>query len=157
MASVNNSAGGAYSPDLSGYLRQEQSARQDFAAKSAANTFSKTLSQQRGSRQQGDFTRGFNRSLNKFTSGFGQRGLSGGGISSGVMGRAMRNYVGDYTRDLGRMQDDLASEQTQFDFNQARFTAERDNYLAQILADKQAAIANTASQIRALQPYMGGF
>ena len=144
------------SPDLSPILQRQNAIHQDFAAKQAANTFSRTLSQQRGSRQQADFRQGFQRSLPKFTGSFARRGMTGGGIQSGVFQNAMRNYVGDYTRDLGRMQEDYFIQDQQFGFDQARFTAERDNALADLAAQKAALIAQTAQQIAALKPYIGG-
>lgn len=142
--------------DISPILRQQNAVRQDFGAKSAANTFSKTLSQKRGSRDLEGFQRGFRRDLPKFGSQFGARGLSGGGVSSGVQRSAMRNYLGDYTRNYGAMQQDIADQQTQYDFNQANFTAERDRALADLHAQKQALIAQTALQINGLKPYLGG-
>lgn len=142
--------------DLSPYIGQENAVRNDFAAKSAANAFSRNLGQQRGSRNITDFRQGFKRQLPQFTASFGQRGLSGGGIRSGVMQGAMRNFVGDYTRDLGRAQEDNFNEMQQYDFNQSRFQAERDRALADLQAQKAATIAATAAQIAALRPYMGG-
>lgn len=144
------------SVDLSPYLQQENSVRNDFAAKSAANAFSRTLAQQRGDRQMNDFRMGFRRQLPSFTSSFGRRGMTGGGINSGVYRNAMQNYVGDYTRNLGQMQQDYSGQLQQFDFDQQRFVAERDNALANIAAQKAAMIASTAQQIAALKPYMGG-
>lgn len=145
------------SPDLTPFMQRQSSVQQDFAAKSAANTFSRTLSQQRGSRQQADFTQSFNRGLPSFGAGFARRRLSGGGVSSGVFQNAMQNYVGDYTKNLGRMQEDIFNQDRQFEFDQARFTAERDQALADIASQKAALIAQTAQQINALKPYMGGF
>lgn len=144
-------------PDLTPFAKQAQAARSGFANRSATNTFAKNRSAQMGARAQTDFTQGFNRSLPKFTSGFGQRGLAGGGMQSGVMQNAMQQFVGDYTRDTGRMQEDLFAEQKQFDFNQSRFTADRDAELANIHAAKQATIAQTAQHIAALKPYAGGY
>jgi hypothetical protein len=142
--------------DLTPILGQENAVRQDFAAKSAANAFSRNLGQTRGSRNLSDFRMGFKRQLPSFTSSFGRRGLSGGGIRSGVMQGAMRNFVGDYTRELGRREEDNFNELQQYDFNQSRFQAERDRALADLAAHKAALIANTAAQISALKPYMGG-
>lgn len=142
--------------DLTPILGQESAVRSDFAAKSAANAFSRNLSQTRGSRNIGDFSQGFRRQMPTFTSQFGARGLAGGGIHSGVMQGAMRNFVGDYTRDLGRMQEDNFNDLQQYDFNQSRFQAERDRALADLQAQKAAMIASTAAQISALRPYMGG-
>jgi hypothetical protein len=144
-------------PDLSGFLQQESAARNTFADRSAQNTFAKNRTQMGGARALQDLRRGFTRSLPKFGASFGQRGLSGGGIRSGVMARAMNDYVGDYTRQVGRQQQDNFDQLQEYDFNQSRFAAERDQALADIAAAKAATIANTANQISALRPYMGGY
>jgi hypothetical protein len=143
-------------PDLSPILQRQNSIQNDYAAKSAANTFSRTLSQQRGSRSLTDFRQGFQRQLPSFSQGFGSRGVVGGGISGGIYQRAMRNFVGDYTRDYGRMQQDVFDQDQQFGFNQSRFDSERDSALADLAAQKAALIAQTAQNIASLQPYLGG-
>lgn len=142
-------------PDLSPYARQEQSVRSDFAQRSAQNTFQRSRSNRSGQQGIADFRQGFQRDQPRFTAGFGQRGLTGPGVSSGTFQRAMQNRVGDYTRDMGRMQQDQTDNLQQFDFNQARFTQERDLQLSNIAAEKAALIANTAQQIAALRPFMG--
>lgn len=144
-------------PDLTPILQGQQAARRQYGAQSAANTFSKTLSQQRGNRQIGDMRRGFGRELPKFGAQFGRRGLAGSGIRSGVMQRAMNNYIGDYTRNLGRAQGDMSDNLREFDMNEARFAAERDSTLAGLEAQKAALIAQTAQHIMGLKPLMGGF
>lgn len=142
--------------DLTPILQRQNAVRQDFAAKSTANTFAKTLSQKRGSRALSDYTMNFGRQLPKFQSQWGARGLVGGGMQSGVYRNALSDYLGDYQRNLGRMQEDQFDEQQQYDFNQAGYTASRDSALADLAAQKAALIANTASQINALRPYLGG-
>ena len=79
-----------------------------YAAQMAANTYSKSLSQTRGKRSLSEMQTGFKRSIPGFTSQWGQRGLGGGGIKSGVMQQAMGNYLGDYTRNYGYAQNDFA-------------------------------------------------
>lgn len=140
--------------DLSPYLQRENAVRTDFAAKSAANTFSKTLSAKSGARALTDYKLNFDRSLPKFQSQWGARGI-GGGVQSGVQRHALSDYLGDYTRNLGRMNEDAFDQGQQFDFNQAGFGAARDSALADIAAQKAATIAATAQQITALRPYMG--
>jgi hypothetical protein len=143
--------------DLLGYGRQKNKIYDDYSRQSAANAFGRQQAQQRGSRDLGDFTQGFQRTLPKFTAGFGRRGLAGGGVQSGVMRQAMQDYVGDYTKQLGYMQGDMSDSMHQFDLNQAGFTASRDSALDGLEADKTAMIAQTAANISALKPYMGGY
>jgi len=68
----------------------------------------------------------------------------------------MQNYVGDYTKDLGRMTEDQFGQDQQYDFNQARFTAERDSAMTDIATRKAQLIAQTAQGIASLRPYLGG-
>ena len=142
--------------DLSPYQDQTNSAMTNFANRSAQNSFSRNAAQVSGNRNVADFRQGFRRNLPKWGAGFAQRGLSGGGIQSGVHNRAMQNFLGDYTRDMGRMQEDNFNTDQQFGFNQAQFTADRDSAMADIATRKAQMIAQTAQGIASLRPYLGG-
>lgn len=144
-------------PDLTPIASGQAAARRTYSQNLAQNTFSRNLAQKRGNRQVGDFRRDFQRQLPGFTASFARRGMSGPGIKSGVMQRAMNNYVGDYTRNLGYMKDDLNDNLRQFDFDASRFAAERDSTLASLEAQKAALIAGTAQHITGLKPLMGGY
>lgn len=141
--------------DLSSYLRNENAIRSSWASNQAANTFGRQQAQLHGSRGMEDFRQGFQRQLPQFQSGFGQRGLAGGGMQSGVMQGAMRNYLGDYTKNLGRMTQDNASNLSQYDFNARQYDTLKEQQLAENQAAKIAQIAQTAAHITALKPYMG--
>lgn len=144
-------------PDPSAMFNaQRRRVNTDFANQSAANTFERTATQQRGTRMRGDMVRGFERSVPSFTAGFGARGLAGGGIRSGVMSRAMNNFVGDHQRDLSRFDQDLATQMRGFDMRDAQLAQSRDSMLADIEAQKAYQIANTAWFINSLRPQMGG-
>jgi hypothetical protein len=142
--------------DTSVYERQRRGVEDEYAAKKTANVYSRFLSQQRGTRDVADFTQGFKRSQQGFTAGFGQRGLAGGGVQSGTMQRAMKNRVGDYTTNLGRMYDDQSQGQRQFDLESGQLDAYRQNALFDIEANKQREIAQAALHLKALMPYLGG-
>lgn len=143
-------------PNITPYVTAQNSARSQFAAESAANTFSRNLSAKRGRRDLGDMQRGFGRALPSFQASFGRRGLAGPGISSGVQQQAMGRFLGDYTRQYSDMQQNITDQSNQFDFNQSRFVADRDRALADIGMQKQALIANTAQHIASIRPYLGG-
>lgn len=133
------------------YNQQVRSVNDDFAAKRAANTFSRGLSTRGYARKIGDFQQSFRRSMPQFQSRFAQRGLA----DSGVYKRALQNHAGDYSRDLSRMYEDQASQGYQFDMNDAQMVAERDRVLADLQAKKQQDIALTAMNIQMLKPFMG--
>ena len=142
--------------DLSPILRESRDRTQDYAMSTANNAFDKAFFARRGSRSMQDFSKGFNRELPSYTAGQLQRGLGGGGVQSGVMNRAMRNYVGDYTQQLGRMQDDYNLGLNRFDFTQGVNT---DNYnlaMSDLESQKANAIAMTADVLSRLRQQLGG-
>ena len=122
----------------------------------ATNAYGRFLSQQRGERHLGDMSRTFNRGLPSYKATFGQRGLSLPGVRSGVQQRAMSNYLGDYSRDYGRVQQDATQEAQQYDLASAQMDAYYNNSLAALEQSKQNEIANAALGIEALRPYLGG-
>lgn len=141
----------------SGYYESARRGVNDqYAAQMAANTYSQTLSQQRGNRNLSEFQSGFKRSVPGFTSQFGQRGFGGGGVRSGVMQRSMSNYLGDYTRQYGNMQNDLTEQLRQFDLNAAQYGSQRTSALADIELQKQREIAFAAQNVEALRSVFGG-
>lgn len=138
------------------YEAQRRGINDQYAANLAANTYSRTLAQQRGSRAINDFQTGFRRELPTFTSSFGARGMAGGGITSGVMRNSMRNYLGDYNRDLTRMRSDLSEELRGFDLNAAQLGSQRTGALADLDLQKAREIALAAQNIEALRAALGG-
>jgi hypothetical protein len=141
--------------DTSVYERQRRGIDEDYAAKSATNAYSRFLSQQRGDRAISDYTQGFQRSVPNLTAAYGHRGLTGGGVRSGVYGKAMQNYVGDYQRNLSRQQADQATGLRQYDLSEAQLASARDKALSDMETDKAKEIANAASYLAALKPTFG--
>ena len=142
--------------DTGAYQRQADALNYRFNTDSANNAYGRFLSQQRGSRNLGDLTQNFNRSLPSAYANFGQRGLSGGGVNSGTMKRSMNNYLGDYAQNYMRGQQDLTQELQGFDLNQANLGAGLQYSLADLETQKQNAIARAAQGLEALRPYFGG-
>lgn len=138
--------------DTSVWTRQGQGIQNDYAAKSTANTYARFLSQQRGDRGIADYQRDFNRSVPNFTASYGKRGLAGPGVSSGVYGKAMKTYVGDYQQNLDRQLADQQTEMRNYDLTEAQLGAARDRALSDMEVDKAREIANAASYLGALRP-----
>ena len=128
--------------DAGYYESQRRNVNTDYAAQMAANTYSRFLSKQRGERDLGDMTRGFKREFPSFSASFGQRGLTGGGVNSGSMQRAMGNYIGDYNRQYSRSRQDLTGQLQQFDLQGAQLGAQRQNALRDIETQKAREIAS---------------
>jgi hypothetical protein len=141
----------------SGYYESlNRGVNQEYAAGMAANTYSQTLARNRGNRDLSLMQSTFKRGVPGFTSQFGQRGLGGGGIKSGVMQRAMGNYLGDYQRNYSSAENDLTDSLRQYDLQAAQLGAQRTSALADIQLQKSREIAFAAQNIEALRGIMGG-
>jgi hypothetical protein len=143
-------------PNLSPILRQQRDAAFNYATGTAQNAYDKGFFQQRGQRNMDEFSKGFGRELPSFTARQTQRGLGGGGVQSGVMNRAMRNYVGDYTGQLGQMQQDYNAGVANFDSQQAMMTDYYQKTMDDLELQKAQEIANTADGLLQLQQLYGG-
>lgn len=143
--------------DTSIYERARRGVNDEYAATSASNAYSRFLSQQRGERQRSDAQRGFRRQFPRQTASFGQRGLSGGGVRSGTMQRAMQDFVGDHNRQMSRFDQDMAQDLRQRDLQQSQLDAWRQSALQDIEMQKQKEIASAALNLQALRPYLGGY
>jgi hypothetical protein len=141
----------------SGYYESlQRGVNQEYAAGMAANTYSQTLARNRGNRDLSFMESSFKRSVPGFTSQFGQRGLGGGGVQSGVMQRSMSNYLGDYQREYSTAQRDLTDQLRQYDLQAAQLGAQRTSSLADIQLQKAREIAFAAQNIQALRDTLGG-
>lgn len=137
------------------YTRQGQGIQNDYAAKSATNAYSRFLSQQRGDRGITDYQQQFNRSLPGVTAKYAKRGLAGSGVQSGVYGKAMQTYVGDYQQNLNRQLADQQGDLRQYDLTEAQLSTARDRALSDMETDKAKEIAMAASYLSALKPQFG--
>ena len=136
--------------------RQRGSINNRYGTESAMNAYGRFISQQRGSRQLGDMSRQFGRQTPIFKSQFGQRGLAGPSVKSGVMQNSMQNYLGDYGRDYGRSQQETTQTLQGYDLNQDNLNSWRQQQMADIEASKATAIANDAAQLEWLRSIVGG-
>lgn len=146
-----------FSPYNAGaYERQKRDIEYDYGNQATTNAYGRFLSQQRGERSLGDTSRAFGRSFPTYKAQFGQRGLSGPGVQSGVQQQAMSNYTGDYLRDYGRQQQDLTQNLQQFDLTQQNLDAFKQQSLADLEAQKAEQIANDANALEYLRQLVGG-
>lgn len=141
----------------SGYYESlQRGVNQEYAAGMAANTYSQTLARNRGNRDLSFMESSFKRGVPGFTSQFGQRGLGGGGVQSGVMQKSMSNYLGDYQREYSTAQQGLTDQLRQYDLQAAQLGAQRTSSLADIQLQKAREIAFAAQNIEALRAALGG-
>ena len=143
-------------PNYGGYQRQKADVQHKYSQDATTNAYGRFISQQRGTRNLGDNQRRYKREMPRQTAQFGQRGLSAGGVNSGVMNESMNRFVGDYARQQGRATQDLSGELQQYDLRQAGMDNWRQRQMASIEAEKQNAIANDAAQLDYLRQLIGG-
>lgn len=150
MATTNYAGtGGAYEAS-------RRNVENRYTNDSATNAYGRFLSQQRGQRGLNDMTRSFKQNYAPMASQYGARGMAGGGLTSGVHQRAMANYVGDYYRDFGRGQQDLANTVQQYDLDQSMRDAWRQEELTNIELERYRNIASAAQNLQALRDWLGG-
>jgi len=142
--------------DLSPYQSQRRAIQSQYASQRAVNDYSRMIAQQRGNRQISDYRREWSQSVPKFTSSYAQRGLAGPGIRTGVYQKAMNQYVGDYTRGLGRMQTDFANDLNQYTMRTGQLAADREQALADVQAAKYRNMALAGMYLKNLKPLYGG-
>jgi hypothetical protein len=142
--------------DYGNYERQKNDANYRYSTESANNAYGRFISQQRGNRSLSDTSRSFGRQMPQYKSQFGQRGLAGNGVQSGVMQNSMSNYLGDYARGYGRQQQDNTSQLQQFDLNLDNLSSMYQQQLGDFEGQKSKDIALDAAQIDALKALVGG-
>ena len=138
------------------YEASRRTVEYDYGRNSANNAYGRFLSQQRGSRQLSDMSRGFERGYPGLQANLNRRGVSGAGINSGIETGAMQRYLGDFTRNYGRAQVDFDQEQQQYDIGQQLLDQWRQGALADLGLNEQNDISAAASNIEALRAYLGG-
>lgn len=146
-----------YSPyDAGAYERQKSGVEYDYGQQTATNAYGRFLSQQRGERGLADQTQQFDRGYAPYKAQYGQRGLAGEGVQSGVQQQAMQNYTGDYMRNYGYGAQDLTQQLQQYDLNQSNLDSFHQQSLGEIEAQKAQSIANDANAIEWLRNLVGG-
>ena len=142
--------------DAGAHQRAQRDIEYDYGNQSATNAYGRFLSQQRGERGLGEMNRQYQRQYPTYKAQYGQRGLAGAGVQSGVQRQAMSNYVGDFMRNYGWQQQDLTQQLQQYDMQQNNLNAFRQQSLADLEAQKAQQIANDAQAIEYLRQLVGG-
>lgn len=140
----------------SGYYEQaRRSIDEDFGAQGAANAYSRTLAQMRGSRDLNRASEGFSRGMPSFSSQFASRGFTPG-VNSGVMQQQMTNYLNDFNTQYMDAQQELGSQMQGFDLRDAQLAASRNSSLADLELQKARDISSAAQNIEMLRALLGG-
>lgn len=97
-------------------LYETEKARSDlqnnYANDDATNAYARFISQQRFARQKQDLTQGYQRQFPQFTGNYAHQ--LGSGIHSGVFGQKLNQFVGDYGQAQGRLAEDQAGDESNF-------------------------------------------
>jgi hypothetical protein len=132
------------------YERQRRGLQQNLAQKGSFNAYQRYLSNLQGERGLQDVQEsafGIRREVPRLTSAYGQRGLTGKGIKSGIYGRALNEYGQQQAKQTGRMQQDLQDSLRGYDLRQAGYQSEYDTGLADLESQKTAQIAQDAAAL----------
>ena len=142
-------------PDYGGYERRKGDIEYKYGTDATTNAYGRFLGQQRYERGAQDAQRNFGRSYAPYKASFGQRGLSGGGVTSGAMRQSMGNYIGDYQRDYTRAMQDQTLGNQQYDLQQANLDQWRQQALQGVETDKANEIAWAAQNLQMVRDLLG--
>jgi hypothetical protein len=142
--------------DPSVYEQKRRSIGNQYTSQAAVNALGRFNAQQRGDRTAFDYRQNYQKQTPMFTSSWGQRGMTGSGVKSGVYQNALNSYVTDYQTGANRMYADTQNELNEYDMNAANLATERDRAYADLEVDKAREIANAAQYLEQLRRQYGG-
>ena len=142
--------------NYTGYNQRVRAAGSTYGAKTAQNAYARFLSQQRGSRKKFDLQQGYEKQTPQIINSFTKRGLAGPGVQSGIFSRGMNEYAQKQFRDMADLNSEQDQEMQRLALDDAQTRAEYDQEIAQLEAEKQAAIAQAAATLSAFKPFLGG-
>lgn len=131
----------------------EQGALRKRLNQSLANQQAAFLGQQRGSRRISDVQRQYMEGYQPLLAGYGQRGLAGAGIKSGIMRGGLSKYAENMQRDLGAETQNMQDELNQIAMTEASQQADLEDYLTALRLQKQQDILASATALRSLGAY----
>lgn len=131
----------------------EAGAQKRRLSQSLANQQASFYGQQRGTRRMSDLQRQYQEGYQPLLSGYGQRGLGGPSVQSGIMRRGLSQYAESLQRDLGSETQNMQEELNSIAMKEAAEQAELEDYLAALRMQKQMDILNSASSLKSLGAY----
>ncbi len=135
----------AYDPSL--YEARRRGYTENYAATAAANQYSRTLAQQRGSRARQNALREYERAQPQLVRGYSQRNLVTPNVRSGIFNRAMQEFAGERARNLSEFDLGQAEQMRGFDLEDARLLQQYRQMLGDLEAEKAREIAEAARQL----------
>lgn len=135
------------------YGMAEATARKRRNMESIANRQSATLGQMRGTRKLSDLTRALTEGFKPKMASYGQRGLAGPNVASGIQRSGLERYAADMQSQLGDYTQQLQDEANLAVQQEAAAQTALDEYLQQLALQKKQNIIDSATAIRQYASY----
>ena len=129
------------------YGMAEATARRRRSQESVANQQAASLGQMRGTRNIANLTREFTEGFRPKMASYGQRGLAGPNVQSGIQRAGLERYVANMQGKIGEATQSLQDEINRLGETEANQVADLDAYIEQLRLAKQRNIFNTASAL----------
>lgn len=142
--------------DYLGYNQRKRAAGNTYGAKTAQNAYAQFLSKQRGARKKFDLQQGYEKQTPGVIGSFTKRGVAGPGVKSGIFQRGMTDFATKQFQDMADLNRAQDEEMQQLQLEDKQTRAEYDQQIADLEAEKQAAIAQAAATLSAFKPFLGG-
>jgi len=123
-------------------------AKRGRAQRTIARQQSAFLGQQRGSRRIADIRRQYMEGLQPKMAEYGQRGLAGPSVRSGIQRKGLERYAVELQRALGTEQQSIQDELNRIAMEESQDQADVDAYIAELNLRKQQDIVNAARALR---------
>ena len=140
-------------PFLGNYEYNITNKRASTKKRSLANEQSKLLGQLRGERNIADIKQKGLEGFQPFAASFGQRGLAGPNVASGIQRSGLEKYAAGLQTDIGTAETSLAEELNKIALAEADNQNELENYIAEQNRMKQNEILQTALGLKDLGSY----
>ena len=135
------------------YGMAEATARKRRATQSIANRQSASLGQMRGQRSMAKLTQQLTEGFRPKMAEYGQRGVAGPNVQSGIQRAGLSRYAADMQERLGEGTQQLQDEANMAATQEANAQAELDDYLAQLELQKKQNIINAATALKQYSAY----
>lgn len=135
------------------YGTAEAAALRKRRSSSIANQQAAFLGQQRGSRRIAEINRQWGEGFMPKMAEYGQRGLAGPNVKSGIQRRGLEQYAAGLQRDLGEETTAIQEELNRIAMEEAAQQADVDAYINELRLQKQRDIINSATALKQFASY----
>lgn len=137
--------------DASRYESRRRGYTEGYSATAAANQYSRTLAQQRGSRARQGALRQYEEATPRLVRGYSQRNLVSPNVRSGIFNRAMQDFGSERARNMSDFDMGQSEQMRGFDLEDSRLLQQYRAQLGDLEQDKAKEIADAARQLFAFR------